>query len=360
VPAIPLDLFGESEEPFEGIVVSDSHRAALDLFSAIVPRHPHRPAPVLRVPGHESRLAVRGRIATGTSGHVYAAQELGTRRGFALKVVPAGPISDEVESRVATLRRFPHPHIVTVVDTFHLSVQRTTFLCVQMEICGKGTLRQVILRGADRKDPLPAATVHRYLSELVDALAFVHEKGVLHGDVRSENILLTWDGDLRLGSFASSTRRVPGIELTITGGFRTFAPPEWQDSVPPHRPLTALEMPEDSYDMWGVGCVLGEMATMRVTYGDRVTHHRALASDPTALTELKHDVSLAHDGLFHPYLVSLLEIDPTDRIDAVTLREELRGTAPPESKPRRRDMPRVLIRRLREKAQVALHPSTTA
>lgn len=34
-------------------------------------------------------------------------------------------------SRVATLRRFPHPHIVTVVDSYHLSFQRTPFLCVQ-------------------------------------------------------------------------------------------------------------------------------------------------------------------------------------------------------------------------------------
>eukprot|EP00669_Euglena_mutabilis_P010324 TRINITY_DN5078_c0_g1_i1.p2 TRINITY_DN5078_c0_g1~~TRINITY_DN5078_c0_g1_i1.p2 ORF type:complete len:115 (-),score=38.42 TRINITY_DN5078_c0_g1_i1:188-532(-) len=78
--------------------------------------------------------------------------------------------------------------------------------------------------------------------------------------------------------------------------------------------------------MWALGCVLAEMVTLRLIFGDRVAHFEAVASDPVAMDALEAEGAAAHHGRFAPLLAGLLARDPTERLDAEELRRRLSGT----------------------------------
>jgi len=319
--------------PFSGVVVRDPYQDALDQFERKMTRYGTqlRPYPIpVAGPNGEVVFMVLSKVATGRACLVYVAQQEGTKKAVALKVFPVEGLTPDVQSRLAILQSLQHQNIVKCLGQFTCTIDRTPYLLVPQELCGKGPLRNAIKVAAARL-PNPEAfethDVDDLLRQLADAIAFVHRNGSLHGDLRSENVLLSSSDVVKLSAFAVTTRvlrnRGPGIELTITGGCRTYAPPEWQDSVQVQRPLTALETPCGSYDMWCLGLILCEMATLRLTFGDRVTHYRALASDPEAMEELRLDVAAAHGGLFLTIADGLLATDPAERWDAPTLVRKL-------------------------------------
>jgi len=201
---------------------------------------------------------------------VYAAQDTSTGESCALKIVPKVSVA-ALREECARLRGLTHVNVVRLYGEFPLTINGASFHCIKMEFCSKGTLRQLIKQRQVKGKPLPASSIRHFVGQLADALTYVHRSGVLHGDVRSENVLLTAGDAIKLSGFASSSRllrnRAPGLQLTITGGSRTYAPPEWQDSVQLQRALQPLETLLPSYDMWGLGLVLSEMVTLQLVFG---------------------------------------------------------------------------------------------
>eukprot|EP00669_Euglena_mutabilis_P004187 TRINITY_DN1537_c0_g1_i2.p1 TRINITY_DN1537_c0_g1~~TRINITY_DN1537_c0_g1_i2.p1 ORF type:complete len:342 (-),score=34.39 TRINITY_DN1537_c0_g1_i2:639-1664(-) len=285
--------------PVDGTVVCDPHTAALGLLASKLTH-------VVQLTVHGQSLLLIGKVASGMWSDVYAARSVAALR-----------------EECARLQGLTHVNVVRLYGEFPLTINGTSFHCIKMEFCSKGTLRQLIKQRQVKGKPLPASSIRHFVGQLADALTYVHRSGVLHGDVRSENVLLTAGDAIKLSGFASSTRllrnRAPGLQLTITGGSRSYAPPEWQDSVQLQRALQPLETPLPSYDMWGLGLVLSEMVTLQLVFGDRLMHFRALASDPAALAVLKEVMAVAHHGQFLSLCAGLLTWDPTHRTEAVKL-----------------------------------------
>jgi serine/threonine protein kinase len=304
------------DSPVDGTVVCDPHTAALGLLAPKLTRV------VQLLTVHGQSLLLIGTVASGMWSDVYAAQDTSTGESCALKIVPKVSVA-ALREECARLRGLTHVNVVRLYGEFPLTINGASFHCVKMEFCSKGTLRQLIKQRQVKGKPLPASSIRHFVGQLADALTYVHRSGVLHGDVRSENVLLTAGDAIKLSGFASSSRllrnRAPGLQLTITGGSRTYAPPEWQDSVQLQRALQPLETLLPSYDMWGLGLVLSEMVTLQLVFGGRLIHFRALASDPAALAVLKEDTAVAHHGQFLSLCAGLLTWDPAHRTEAVEL-----------------------------------------
>eukprot|EP00668_Euglena_longa_P008737 GGOE01010516.1.p1 GENE.GGOE01010516.1~~GGOE01010516.1.p1 ORF type:complete len:343 (-),score=67.08 GGOE01010516.1:1585-2613(-) len=261
---------------------------------------------------------VLSHIAYGTWSSVYHILGGEQQRYAALKVVPVGAAcAESALEEVETLRKLCHPNVVQCYDHFIRPINDTRCLFVQLEYCAKGTLLDYLRAKQRRRTQLPASKVATFASQLISALKFIHAKGLLHGDIRPETILVTQDTQLKLSSFGSPLwiERHGRVARTITGGDRVYAPPEWADSVVPHRRLQQWETPLSSYDMWSLGCVVSELVTLKLLRQDRRCT-AAVASNHEMLQDILTEVADAHSGIFTPLCLRLLTADATERLTA--------------------------------------------
>lgn len=304
-----------TSDAVQGRVVQDSHEVAMGKLAT---RWHHG------VTLSSAGLRIDRLIDSGKWSAVYLVDDRESKEKLALKAVPIqGALAQAALGTIALLKDLQHPHIIAHRDHFVHSVYGTKFFCITMEYCRKGTLEEFILN--KQLSDVSTGTVCDWMLQLASALVYIHDKGVVHGDVRAANVLRDGANQLKLTGFAS-TVAVPRNETpTITGGCRTYAPPEWANSVLSHRPLPSFEMPLASYDMWGFGCVLAELATLRLVT-NRLNPGRALASAPIALEATRAGLESTHNGLFAPLGNSLMAIDPEARAtasDAVNALQEL-------------------------------------
>ncbi|MGP3965530.1 protein kinase domain-containing protein [Nonomuraea sp. 3N208] len=150
---------------------------------------------------------------------VYRAYQERLDRVVALKVLSV----DRVDQR--TMRRFQrelqltgrltgHPNVVTVFDT---GVTRSGKPYIAMDFFENGSLRDKVRK----EGPLPVPDVLRGGVKLAGALAAVHEAGVLHGDIKPQNVLISRYGELAIADFGVA-RVVDSSEISATS--QAFTP----------------------------------------------------------------------------------------------------------------------------------------
>jgi hypothetical protein len=152
-----------------------------------------------------------------------------------------------------------HPNVLRVHD---LDCDRGTWF-IAMEFLAGEALDQRLRRASSRG--LSAREAWSIVAACTDALAFAHEHGVTHGDVKPGNIFLTAGGELRLLDFgvapvssaASSPTGGSATEPIVAAATRAYASPE----------VLAGQGPEPRDDVFSLACVIYEMLTGRHPYG---------------------------------------------------------------------------------------------
>eukprot|EP00668_Euglena_longa_P025374 GGOE01031717.1.p1 GENE.GGOE01031717.1~~GGOE01031717.1.p1 ORF type:complete len:384 (-),score=84.35 GGOE01031717.1:192-1247(-) len=344
--------------PVVGTIVNvqGSHTEARQYVEAIF-----RSSPVVS-DTHGGHLKMQRLMAQGSWSLVYRVMEMVERENFALKVIPQqGTHITSYYEDIRKLAKLRHPHIIKMHNHFVFEEDDSPFplLCIRLELCNQ-SLKEHIQDKQRRQRPILIAHICTYVTQLASALAYIHRQGMLHGDICSANVLLAKGPSrdsmaVRLTNFGSSQRTVqPGDTLlTITGGCRAYAPPEWANSTTVYRPLMPLEMPLPSYDLWGLGCVLSEMATMKLLLSERLRHKDSLAADLGCLAALKEEMATVHEGTLAELCCGLLEVDPDERLSAESVPGHLptASTLPaspqPEHGSHRRSHIPSLLRRLR-------------
>ena len=188
-------------------------------------------------------------IGRGGMGIVYEAEQITLGRRVALKVLPAGAALDERlairflrEARTAA--RLRHPGIVPVFGTGH----EQGVLFFAMELVDGESLADRIDRG-----PVPPAAAARIAAEVAHALQHAHEAGLIHRDVKPDNVILGADGRARLADFGL-VHDLQGARLTRSHyvlGTPAYSAPEQARGEPV----------DPRSDIYGVGAVLYAMLT---------------------------------------------------------------------------------------------------
>ncbi|MDQ6635472.1 MAG: protein kinase [Gemmatimonadota bacterium] len=170
-------------------------------------------------------------LGRGGTAVVYLARERATDREVAIKLIHARFAEDaEAVARFAREARFvaqlDHPNIVRV-DTV-LDLGDGGIALVMAYVPGR-TLKQLILEDG----PLPAAYAERVLRDVAGALGAAHARGIVHRDVKPENIFIDGDGRALLADFGVA-RSMSGEtqQLTMHGvaiGTPTYMAPEQID-----------------------------------------------------------------------------------------------------------------------------------
>lgn len=113
-----------------------------------------------------------------------------------------------------------HPHIVNVLEVF----EENNTAYIAMEYISGNSLKYMM----DKEGVLPEARVLRYVHQIGEALQFVHEKNVLHLDIKPSNILIDQSGKARLIDFGVSKRydieqqETSTTMLTLSKGFASI------------------------------------------------------------------------------------------------------------------------------------------
>ncbi len=133
------------------------------------------------------RYAIERELGKGGMGTVLLARDLALQRPVAIKVLPpemaARPeLRERFLRETQTAAGFSHPNIVSV----HAVEERGTLLCFVMAFVEGETLTQRVRRTG----PLGPADAVRLLQEVAWALSYAHGRGVVHRDIKPDNILL--------------------------------------------------------------------------------------------------------------------------------------------------------------------------
>src|SRR6476619_316645 len=147
--------------------------------------------------------------------------------------------------------RLSHPNIVTVIDRGEDEGRQF----IVFEYVDGENLKQMV----ERNGPLPARRAVELGLEMADALAFAHEHGLVHRDVKPQNVLLTPDGEAKMTDFGIARSLDVEHGVTQTGtvlGTSNYLSPE-QASGKPVTPAT---------DVYSLGVVLYELLTAEVPF----------------------------------------------------------------------------------------------
>jgi eukaryotic-like serine/threonine-protein kinase len=195
-------------------------------------------------------------VGSGGMSSVYRAHDRLLDRTVALKVLHEHHLQDPEhverfrrEARSAAV--LSHPNVVTVIDRGeHDGRQFIVF-----EFVGGENLKQLI----EQNKPLPVATALELATQIARGLSFAHHNGLVHRDVKPQNVLLNGDGQAKVTDFGIARSLDVGGGMTQTGtvlGTSDYIAPEQAQG---------LRVDEQS-DVYSLGVVLYELLTAEVPF----------------------------------------------------------------------------------------------
>ncbi|MBB6120762.1 serine/threonine-protein kinase [Nocardiopsis algeriensis] len=270
-------------------------------------------------PAPEGRL-LKGRyqlvseIARGGVGTVWRAVDLVIGREVAVKELrlPADLSSSEREAllqrttreaRVAG--RLTHPGLVAVLDV----VDEDGRPWIVMELVEASTLEEIIKVGG----PLPYQRVAEIGLQLIDALKVAHNEGIVHRDVKPDNVMISRNGRVVLTDFGLAAWNG---ESALSASGRIIGSPAY---IPPERAKAGPVGPES--DLWSLGATLYAAVEGHPPY-DRKGYIKILRQEP-----LEEPAEAAKAGPLAPVLAGLLRVEPTERLSAENATKMLRIAA---------------------------------
>ncbi|MET8366191.1 protein kinase [Micromonospora sp. NPDC005194] len=242
-------------------------------------------------------------VGRGGMGRVWRARDEMLHREVAVKeVVPPSWLADHerAELRSRTLRearaaaRLNHPAVVRLYDV--VPVEGSPWIV--MEYVPSRTLQDVI----DAEGPLDPARAARIGLALLGALEAAHTAGVLHRDVKPQNVLVAHDGRVMLADFGLAT--FDGGDGAMTRPGLVLGSPQY---VSPERAAEGVSTV--AADLWSLGATLHAAVEGRSPYArsNAMATLSALAAGPPD--------PAPHAGPLAPVLAGLLRRDPRDRLD---------------------------------------------
>jgi serine/threonine protein kinase len=200
-----------------------------------------------------SRYRILEKLAEGGMGVVYKAEDTRLKRTVALKFLPLRSLSSEEdrsrflqEARAAA--QLDHPNIATVHEIDEVDGQ--TFIA--MAFVDGPTVAEKLIAG-----PLELPEVVDIALQTARALREAHEKGVIHRDVKSANVMLTRRGQVKLTDFGLA--RLASQQITshrkLQGTPAYMSPEQIHGEPVDHRT-----------DIWSLGVMIYEMVTGRLPF----------------------------------------------------------------------------------------------
>ena len=166
------------------------------------------------MPSEIGRYRILGIIASGGMGVVYEAMQEAPRRRVALKVIKAGAVSEMALHRfhfeAQTLAKLSHPNIAQIYEagTWESESGEVPFFAMEYIPGARGLVTYAEKKNLSLEDRLVL------FAKICDAVHHGHQKGVIHRDLKPDNILVDSNGDPKIIDFGVA--RATDADLAVT------------------------------------------------------------------------------------------------------------------------------------------------
>ncbi|XVF85801.1 hypothetical protein PTKIN_Ptkin17bG0146800 [Pterospermum kingtungense] len=238
-------------------------------------------------------------LGKGSYGAVYKARDIRTSELVAIKVISLSEGEEgyeEIRGEIEMLQQCSHPNVVRYLGSYQ---QGEEYLWIVMEYCGGGSVADLM---NVTEEPLEEYQIAYICREALKGLDYLHSIFKVHRDIKGGNILLTEQGEVKLGDFgvAAQLTRTMSKRNTFIGTPHWMAPEVIQES-----------RYDGKVDVWALGVSAIEMAEglpprsavhpMRVLF--------MISIEPAPMLEDKEKWSL----VFHDFVAKSLTKDPRAR-----------------------------------------------
>jgi len=221
--------------------------------------------PVIILPGDKlehGHYTVIKEIGVGGMGMVYHCRDELLMRDVAIKVLLPDLMSNKLHFEVFTqearvVAQLEHPNIVTIFDIGTEEREGKPYHYLAMEYLPGGNLALKLKEGA-----LSVEHCLNWMKQLAYGLSFAHKRGIVHQDIKADNIFLTNEGDLKIGDFGLAkllVGRVHQNPATKGMGTPAYMSPE----------LCRGDPQDHRSDIYSLGILFFEMATGQLPFKAR-------------------------------------------------------------------------------------------
>jgi len=237
-----------------------------------------------------SHYKILEKLGEGGMGVVYKAEDTKLDRVVALKFLPSRLARDKIElvrfvQEAKAAAALNHPNVCTIYEIHDEGEQPF----IAMEFIDGTSLREHLKGGRG----LPVETVVDYTIQIAEALKNAHNKGIVHRDIKSENMMVTETGRIKVMDFGLAKLR-DSVKLTKTGstiGTVAYMSPEQ---------ARGEELDRRS-DIWSLGVVLYEMLTSQLPFKgeyEQAVIYSILHDQPEIPLELPSDLRIVLSRCF--------------------------------------------------------------
>ncbi len=226
----------------------------------------------------DGRYEVESVLGEGGMGSVYCVRHRALEKRFALKVMRAdlameGELAARFIQEAKAAAAIGHPNIVQITDFGQLPNRAPYFV---MELLDGTPLSKLIRKGG----PLPAGQAVRILQQAASALAAAHAVGVIHRDLKPDNVHITKNEIVKILDFGVA-KMVGAGRLTRTG--MVFGTPHYMSP----EQASGAEV-DHRADIYALGIIMYEMFTGRVpfeadSYMGVLTKHMFMVPEPPSV-----------------------------------------------------------------------------
>jgi serine/threonine-protein kinase len=312
-----LVALAEKRQAGDNVSVQIIHVWEVDASRNISPLNPAAQRPM----GHElgvgtlldNRFEITDVIAKSGMATLFKANDRQSGKPVALKIPhlhiesePAGFARFQREEEIGL--KLDHPYILKFIP-----VEKKSRPYIAMEYLEGQTLSELL----NNVKPLPEPDAVKIAVRICTALAYMHEHGVVHRDLKPQNIMLCNDGTLRIMDFgiarAANARRLTFVGFTPTMGTPDYMAPEQVKG----------SRGDERTDIYSLGTILYEMTTGEPPFGGDspyVIMNARVTGDPQAPRKLNPKLTPVVEEI----ILHAMERDPKRRYQSATeMRTEL-------------------------------------
>jgi len=197
------------------------------------------------------------RLGEGSFSKVELVNHVILNKKLALKIIKVGDIEDEyvrknLHRESSIMAKLNHPNVVRLYEV----CSHVEFFCLAMDYYSGGNLCDLVCQSESSK--IEEGTAKVYYNQIINGLKYIHKLGIIHRDIKLENIFLTRDKNVAvIGDFGLSNFWNSKAHLKTRCGSAEYAAPE----------LLNKNMKYDqAIDVWSSGVVLFAMLTGQLPF----------------------------------------------------------------------------------------------
>lgn len=228
-------------------------------------------------------------VGQGSYGKAFLCYQKSTREKYIIKQISMKRMNKkqmkQTEQESCLLSKLNHPNIVKFIESF----TNSNCLFIVMEYADNGDLNKFIQNWKVLNKLIPEVQILNIFVQITLALKHIHDRKILHRDLKSENIFLTTKGICKLGDFGVSRLLKNTGELAATQiGTPYYMSPE----------IMLGQRYNNKTDIWSLGVIFYELLCLRLPF------------EGTSIRSLSHNIMNAHpkepSGLYSPGVKQLL------------------------------------------------------